>query len=323
MSEERREKATERLLLARTARTKLEQRQAYARFPDETAALRRLDDLIATTEALLAALRSPTRGFTNPVDVQTKAKRRADDWKLLSQTIAEIDGELAALGYLNHQSREEEAMSLLHTVRNTLKSISGRHNTLSASGSETSIRETAKEAYKVVDDAILDPMLRLALEQSVLNLPDPQRLRFVLQSPERIAAFVEHEKSILIRLGASRQLADAIFDDLKFFPAELLDALPPSEVYQLLERLRVTLLLTIRNLGSAASGSEASKELSKTLAGALHAAFGVAVLIGNFSGVAILLFPAPMLAGATACSVWLGQTALSRAYTRLTEAGGA
>jgi hypothetical protein len=231
---------------------------------------------------------------------------------------------LAALEYLDRESQGEESMSVLQTVRNTLRSISGRHKTLSdVPTSETLVRETAKEAYKVVDDAVLDPMLRLALEQSVLNLPDPQRLRLMLQSPERIAAFIEHEKNILIRLGASRQLADAIFDDLKHFPPELLDAVPPSEIYQLLERLRVMLFLTIRNLGDGASGSEENNDLSKTLAGALHAAFGVAVLVGNFSGLAILLFTAPMVASATACSVWLGQTALSRAYTRLTEAARA
>jgi hypothetical protein len=150
-TEDRRKIATERLLLARTARSKLKQRQTYARFPDENSAIHRLDNLIDDVSQLLSALDAPSRGPRGRVHLQAQSTR-AEHWGRLSGRIAEIDRELAALEYLDRESQGGESMSVLQTVRNTLRSISGRHQTLSyVPTSETSIRETAKEAYKVVE----------------------------------------------------------------------------------------------------------------------------------------------------------------------------
>ena len=210
-------------------------------------------------------------------------------------------------------------MSLLDKVRDALRFISAYN--------PPETPRVAQYTFDVVDEALLDPAFRTALLQR--RRRDIQKIRELLQSPERIAAFAEREKEILIRLGAHREWANYFFHDLDLnrqFPAELLEDYSPSEIFHTLEKLRLALVCSSRvgtpQAGQPAAAPEERRDLPKFLAGAVHTTFGVALLLGNSSGFFATLFAAPVIAPATLVSFGLGGYACSRAYTRLTEAIG-
>jgi hypothetical protein len=220
-------------------------------------------------------------------------------------------------------------MSLLDTVRKALLSISNRQH---PGDPPVSVPDTVADAYSVVDEALLDPILRIAAEQYAVRR-DQEKIQEILRSPERIAAFVEREKEILVRLGASREWCDAFFRDLGLvekFPAELLEAYAPDHLYRDLDKLRLPLGLMRSRDGQAAEEAAGVTvapttqifNLAQALRGAAHVTLGVALIAGNSSALAALLFTAPILAPATKISFGISGYAFSRAYVRLTEAIG-
>jgi hypothetical protein len=209
------------------------------------------------------------------------------------------------------------AMSLLDKVRNALGYISGKPDQVAQ---PTVVKQIRQNALDVVNEALLDPAFCTALQQR--RRRDIQKIRELLQSPERIADFAEREKEILIRLGAHREWADYFFHDLnlaKQFPAELLEQYSPSEIFHTLEKLRLALACG-STVGIPQQADAA--DVPKFVAGAVHTTFGVALLLGNSSGFIATLFAAPVVAPATLVSFGLGGYACSRAYVRLTEAIG-
>jgi hypothetical protein len=210
-------------------------------------------------------------------------------------------------------------MPLFDKVRNALRFISGQNP---AQAPQTPVVEQiTQNAFDVVDEALLDPALRTALQQR--RRRDIQKIRELLQSPERIAAFAEREKDILIRLGARREWADYFFHDLNLVqqpPAELLEHYSPFEIFHTLEKLRLALVCGSRvGTPQAQPAAQPGGEFSPLFKGAVHATFGVAVILGNSTGFFATLFAAPLVAPATLASFTLGGYACSRAYTRITE----
>jgi hypothetical protein len=225
-------------------------------------------------------------------------------------------------------------MPLLDRVRNALRFISRQGVPHPEVGiiipAPAVIEEIRQNAFDVVDEALLDPAFRTALQQR--RHRDIQKIRELLQSPERIAAFAEREKEILIRLGAHREWANYFFHDLDLnrqFPAELLERYSPSEIFHTLDKLRMALALSF-GVGApppaiaqpAIAQPARPQDLEKAHAAALHATFGVALILGNSAGLVLTLFAAPLVAHATAISYGIGGYACSRAYTRLTESWG-
>jgi hypothetical protein len=225
-------------------------------------------------------------------------------------------------------------MPLLDKVRNALRFISGQ-DPAQQHPQPPVVEQATQNAFDVVDEALLYPALRTALQQR--RRRDIRKIRELLLSPERIAAFAEREKAILIRLGAHREWADYFFHDLNLvqqFPAELLEHYSPSEIFHTLDKLRMALAFSsgvgtpLAVVAQPAITPPASippaqpRDLHKALAGAVHTTFGVALLLGNSSGFFATLFAAPVVAPATLVSFGLGGYACSRAYARLTEAIG-
>ena len=220
-------------------------------------------------------------------------------------------------------------MPLLDKVRNALRFISGRPP--GQAPQPAVVEQITRNAFDVVDEALLDPAFRTALQQR--RRRDIQKIRELLQSPERIADFAEREKEILIRLGAHREWANYFFHDLNLiqqFPAELLEHYSPSEIFHTLDKLRLALVCGSR-VGTPPAAPPAQpagaspgldRDVPKFVAGAVHTTFGVALLLGNSSAFFATLFAAPVVAPATLVSFGLGGYACSRAYTRLTEAIG-
>jgi hypothetical protein len=214
-------------------------------------------------------------------------------------------------------------MPLLDKIRDALRFISKETPGQVAGPPVEQIRQNA---FDVVDEALLDPAFRTALQQR--RHRDIQKIRELLQSPERIVDFAEREKEILIRLGANRAWADHFFHDLnlvKQFPAELLEQYSPSEIFHTLDKLRLALAYgSQRHIPQAAISQrrQAAADRPKFVAGAVHTTFGVALLLGNSSGFLVTLFAAPVVTPATWVSFGIGGYACSRAYTRLTEAIG-
>jgi hypothetical protein len=226
-------------------------------------------------------------------------------------------------------------MALLDKVRNALRFISTSTPEQVAQpvppAPPTVVEQIRQNALDVVDEALLDPAFCTALQQR--RRRDIQKIRELLQSPERIVDFAEREKEILIRLGAHREWANYFFHDLnlvKQFPAELLEQYSPSEIFHTLDKLRLALACGSRvGTPQAAPGEQAAAasprqegEVPKFVAGAVHTTFGVALMLGNSSGLVSTLFAAPVVAPAMLVSFGLGGYACSRAYTRLTEAIG-
>jgi hypothetical protein len=221
-------------------------------------------------------------------------------------------------------------MSLFDTLRLVLPSISTGHPTpYNPNTTREQLLPTIDLAYSVIDEALLDPILRIAAEQQAVRR-DQEKIREILRSPERIAAFEEREKEILVRLGADRAWCEAFFRDLdlvKNFPAELLETHAPDQLYQNLDKLRLTLALvkcpeqqpTEANPPVAAPATR-RLDLGLALKGAAHGTFGIGLIVGNWSAYAALLFTAPVADVATKVSYEIGKYACSRAYARLTEA---
>jgi hypothetical protein len=133
-------------------------------------------------------------------------------------------------------------MSLARTVRDRLGSISDRHSDLTKDLTKEDIEKTLNETVDIVDEALFDPGLRIALEQQYAARRDNmQKQQELLQSPERVSDFIAREKKMLMRLGVSARLSDAFFEFLDLrenFPVELLGACSPVEIYQRLDKLR-------------------------------------------------------------------------------------
>jgi hypothetical protein len=201
--------------------------------------------------------------------------------------------------------------------------------------------DTVADAYSVIDEALLDPILRVAIERQAARRRH-RRIKELLRSSDRVAAFIEQEKEILGRLGASREWCDAFFRDLdleKKLPAGLSVIYAPDQLYQNLEKLRLALAILKRpdvmislapaqaqpSPGQQVTTPPVSRGMSRprqALAGAMHGTFGLFLILGNFSGFAALLFTAPIVAPATSVSYGIGGMAVGRAYVRLTEAIG-
>jgi hypothetical protein len=222
-------------------------------------------------------------------------------------------------------------MSVFDTIRRTLKSISERladdqKNLEDVHVSEwTDVSKSLGDARDVIDDALLDPLLRIIAEQQYsARQHNTLNARQLLQSRERITAFVEQEEKILRGLGAKQILAEAFFRDLSLgskLPLELLEASSPDEIYHRLDKLRDRLRCTTEALApNPPAPLAAPKRLKLAIAGVIHATCGVGLIVGNGSALAALIFTAPIVSYATQASVAIGGYACSRAYTRLTEA---
>ena len=193
-------------------------------------------------------------------------------------------------------------MSLLDKVRDALRFIS-------AYNPPETLR-VAQYTFDVVDEALLDPAFRTALLQR--RRRDVQKIRELLQSPERIAAFAEREMEILIRLGAHREWANYFFHDLDLnrqFPAELLERYSPSEIFHTLDKLRMALAFSfgvstpptppgVVVAQPAIAQPARPQDLDKAHAAAVHATLEVALILGNSAGLVLTLFAAPLVAPA-------------------------
>src|SRR5258708_39208015 len=105
-------------------------------------------------------------------------------------------------------------MSVISTVQHGLRTISNWFAGPEADGPNAPTVPLT-EASRVVDEAILDPTMRMMLEQQ--QKPSRETLetvREIFSSPERFKDFKEREKALLMRLGASEELVDALFHGL-------------------------------------------------------------------------------------------------------------
>jgi|SRR5215472_8169345 len=92
-------------------------------------------------------------------------------------------------------------MSVISRVRRGLQTISDWFG-----GPQTQTQIPLTEASDVVDEAILDPTMRMMLEQQQKPSRETlETIREIFSSPERFNDFKEQEKALLMRLGASER----------------------------------------------------------------------------------------------------------------------
>jgi hypothetical protein len=228
----------------------------------------------------------------------------------------------------------EEIMSLLDKVRNALRFISEQEVDLKEDVSKIDVNSALSSTRDVVDEALIDPVFRTAAEQQyAYHMDNIPKTRELLNSPERIIDFIEREKELLIRFGASRRSSDIFFEELNLkerFPVELMVACSPNEIYQKLDKLRGVLhplfpskIINERNLPTKDLADKPTRERMRLArAGVVHATFGIGLFVANSSALAALLFAAGYVEPATTASFAAGGIACGRAYTRITEAMG-